>query len=394
MYNFIASCTGVPILGDLINIIAIVFGYVMSGIYWLLENIGLANIGLCIILFTILVKLAMFPLTFNQQKFSKISAVINPEIQAIQKKYKGKKDNDSMTRMQAETKEVYSKYGTSQTGGCLQLLIQMPILLALYEVIRGIPIYVGKISLFYENIANVLSNNYITNVLGATGTGSELTQNIVKKLAVFTPSQWDSLREAAGNSSIVSIITENYEKIKGINSFLGMDLGETPWAMLKDGIFWAVLIPVLAGVAQFISVKLSPSAGSMQGQEDNPMASSMKSMNIIMPLFSLFFCFTFPTGIGLYWAISSVIQVVIQMFINRHFNKIGMDVILAKSAEKASKKRIKKGIPAKTVASAATKSTKSISTVDKSQQPVRKGNAKPGSLAEKAGRASQTNNKK
>ena len=85
----------------------------------------------------------MLPLTIKQQKSSKLMAVMQPEIQAIQKKYKGKEnDQKAMMMMQTETKAVYEKYGTSMTGGCLPLLIQMPIIFALYRVIYNIPAYV------------------------------------------------------------------------------------------------------------------------------------------------------------------------------------------------------------------------------------------------------------
>ncbi len=400
MFNFVATCSNIPVIGPVIDFIAYIFGYLMAGLYWVFDSIGIANIGLCIIFFTIIIRFAMAPLTFKQQKFSKISAAINPEIQAIQKKYKGKKDNESVAKMQAETKEVYSKYGTSQTGGCLQLVIQMPIFFALYQVIRSIPTYVPNVYSLYEKIANNLSSNYVTDVLGASGTGTDLTDNIVEKLAAFTANSWQTLIDAAGNSGAAAIIQENYIKIDKINSFLGMNLGESPWSMITSGIVWAALIPLVAGGAQFISTKLTPMNQASPMGSENSMASSMRTMNYIMPLMSVFFCLTLPAGLGLYWTFSSITQVVTQMIFNRHFNNEGIDVLIEKSVARANKKKAKKGIPAKTVTSAATKSTKSINSSntnntkkDTNTNPV-KGTAKPGSLAAKAGRTAQTNNKK
>jgi len=399
VFNFIASCSNVPLLGPLIDFIATIFGYVMSGIYWIFSQIGVFNIGLCIIVFTIIIKLAMSPLTFKQQKFSKISAAIAPEIQAIQKKYKGKKDNESMAKQQAESKEVYAKYGTSQTGGCLQLVIQMPILFAMYQVIRSIPTYISSVHATYLDIANHLSNNYITNVLGATGTTpAEVTANVIKKLAAFNPTHWNSLIEAAGHSNFAEIISKNYDKIVHVNTFLGMNLGETPWAMMKAGIIWAVFLPLLSGGAQFISTKLTPMNQPVAGGEESQMASSMRTMNFIMPLMSIFFTLSLPAALGLYWMMSSICQVVAQLIINRHFNNEGIDVLIAKSVARQNKKRARKGIPAKTVTSAATKSTKSLVVDNKANSnktaQAPKGNVKPGSLAEKAGRATQSNNNK
>ena len=104
-------------------------GQVMNGIFNVLSAIGIENIGVCIIIFTIIVYTLMIPLTIKQQKFSKMSAVMQPEIKKIQKKYEGKKDQASMMKQQEEINMVYEKYGTSMSGGCLPMLIQMPILL-------------------------------------------------------------------------------------------------------------------------------------------------------------------------------------------------------------------------------------------------------------------------
>ena len=121
--------------GAILGPIAKILGVIMDVIFNLLDLIGIPNIGLSIILFTIVVNLLMLPMTVKQQKFSKLSAKMNPEIKAVQKKYEGKKDQASMMRQQEETQAVYDKYGVSPTGSCLQLIIQMPILFALYRVI-------------------------------------------------------------------------------------------------------------------------------------------------------------------------------------------------------------------------------------------------------------------
>ena len=125
--------------------IAKILGYIMNGIFFVIDKIGLPNIGLAIILFTIVVNLLMLPLTIKQQKFSKLSAKITPETQAIQAKYKGKQDQASMMAQNQEIQAVYAKYGVSPSGSCVQLLIQFPILLSLYRVIQSIPAYVSKV---------------------------------------------------------------------------------------------------------------------------------------------------------------------------------------------------------------------------------------------------------
>lgn len=121
-------------------------GWILYGIDWGVFHVfGIHNIGLCIILFTIIVYALMIPLNAKQQKSSRLMTKINPEIQAIQSKYKGKKDNDSVMKMNAETQAVYTKYGVNPFGGCLPLLISMPILFALYGVIGSITTYVPNL---------------------------------------------------------------------------------------------------------------------------------------------------------------------------------------------------------------------------------------------------------
>ena len=149
----------------IIGPVATLLGYLMSGIFTVLNKIGIPNIGLSIILFTLIVKLLMFPLTIKQQKFSKISSIMQPELQAIQKRYKGKNDQESMMRMNEETKAVYAKYGTSPTGGCLQLLIQLPILYALFRVINNIPAYVGSVKEVFLNIVTLSTSITVSRLI-------------------------------------------------------------------------------------------------------------------------------------------------------------------------------------------------------------------------------------
>ena len=133
-----------PIIGQLCWLL----GKVMNFIYEILDKILPSDnglVGLSIIIYTILVYTLMMPLTIKQQRSSKMMAVINPEVQAIQKKYKNKRDQASQMKMQEEVQQVYDKYGTSMMGGCLQMLIQMPLLFALYPVVYDIENYIPAI---------------------------------------------------------------------------------------------------------------------------------------------------------------------------------------------------------------------------------------------------------
>ena len=129
----------------IIGWVAKLLGFIMNGIFYVIDFIGLPNVGLAIILFTIVVNLLLLPLTIKQQKFSKLSAKMNPEIEAVKAKYKGRQDQESVMAQNQEIQAVYAKYGVSASGSCVQLLIQMPILFALYRVIYAMPAYVTKI---------------------------------------------------------------------------------------------------------------------------------------------------------------------------------------------------------------------------------------------------------
>ena len=118
--NSLAGAVVLTKTGGILGPIAGILGWIMDLLFRFTSTFGIENIGLCIILFTLVTKLLMMPLTIKQQKSSKLMAVMQPEINAIQKKYKGKEnDQKSAMMMQAEMKAVYEKYGTSMTGGCL-----------------------------------------------------------------------------------------------------------------------------------------------------------------------------------------------------------------------------------------------------------------------------------
>lgn len=155
MTSIFLSCYNLPVIKQ----VAQVLGWVMDLLYKFFDMFGIQNIGLCILLFTIIVKMILLPMTIKQQKFTKLSSLMNPEIQAVQKKYQGKKDQDSMMKMNQEMQAIYDKYGTSPTGGCLSLLIQMPILLALYGVISQIPIYIDDINTNVTNVSEIVAES-------------------------------------------------------------------------------------------------------------------------------------------------------------------------------------------------------------------------------------------
>ena len=403
----------------IIHQISWLLGKVMNGIYNVMDGVfGVQNIGVCIIIFTIIVYTLMIPLTIKQQKWSKMSSVMNPEIQKIQKKYANKKDQASMLKQQEELQTVYEKYGTSPTGGCLPMLIQMPVLFALYPVIQNIPNYVQGVKNVYMPVVNqIMAADGFQKIMEKIGEAKPVLMSaksydysqadtLVNVLYKFQDSTWNTLVDKI--PSLQDIVETTTQTMGHLNSFLGINIGEAPFTMLmaavKDfsilGIIMAAIIPVMAGLTQFISVKLQPQP---EVDPSNQMANSMKTMTYTMPLFSVFMGFTLPAGLGLYWAISAVVRCVQQLGINKYLSKKSTEELIAENQKKAAKKREKKGASAQAINKMATTSTRNVEDKRKSkisdkerEERLEKAaqqtkNAKPGSLSSKANLVSRFN---
>ena len=367
-------------------------GLIMNGIFEFLNLIGIPNIGLSIILFTIVIYLLLMPLTIKQQRFSKLSARMNPEIQAIQAKYKGKQDQASLMAMNMETKAVYAKYGVSPSGSCVQLLIQMPILLALYRVIYAMPAYVTKIGEAFGVLADKImqspsgveevkalssaiyfTKNFDINVRNAIID----TLNKTSTLDMTTLADKFGLSDLTYNGSL--ILTNGSQKglIDVYNNFLGLNIGNSPMDTMKTAfaagnyllLVGAVAIPLLAAVTQWINYKLMPQAATNDDKKKKQqpandtaeaMQQSMKMMNTIMPIMSAWFCLTLPAGMGLYWVIGAVVRSIQQVAINKHIDNMDIDAEIEKNVEKYKEKLKKQGIDAAKLQAAAKTNTKNI----------------------------------
>ena len=419
--------------GKFLGPIAKVLGYILNWVFIVLEKIGIPNIALSIILFTIVIYLLLTPLTIKQQKFSKLSAKMNPEIQAIQAKYKGKKDQASMAAMNEETQAVYKKYGVSPSGSCVQLVIQMPILFALYRVIYNVPAYVESVKEAFipfvnEFITKTNALSFISNKdnfagavqltkqfeneafkLGADNT--YVVNTFIDVLNRATTAEWMNI--SVKYPEIADICNRTYETVTRYNNFFGLNIANSPkyyvldWKNSIGLAIGALLIPVLSALTQWINTKLMPQAPQSDDDKANAMAASMKSMNIMMPILSLVFVFSLPIGLGIYWIAGAVIRSVQQIFINKHIDKMDIDSIIAKNTEKLEKQIEKKsGVTGAALNSAARMSTRTISEKSKTtasdtdrEEAVRKSTeyynkgVKPGSLAAKANMVRQYNEK-
>lgn len=402
-------------------------GYIMEGIYFVFSHMGFYDIGLCIIVFTIVIRMFLLPMQVKQQKFSKLNAIMSPEIKAIQDKYKGKKDQETQMKQQAEIKEVYAKYGTSPTGSCLQLLIQMPILFALYAVIRDIPQYVTSVKSTYEHYIiklttaqvdeyfgskAILGKEYVKGKLsGAQLSGGQIKNCIAAMTGTNSTGKTLSLAHNHTLRQLLDNVHNEYSNImSSMNKFCGLLIGDSPSTNIKGqaiGIIIAgIALPVLSGVFQFVSVQLTTRMNKNAQTADVPgMGGSMKIMNFIMPIFSIYMCYILPVGIGIYWCIGSLVMMVQQLCINKYLDKKGMDAIIEenrkKAAKKAERKKARKGIYRENVIDAAQNKAKAkdesgMSAAEKEaklQKAKEAAAKKQGSLAAKANLVSDYNKK-
>ncbi|WP_049962492.1 YidC/Oxa1 family membrane protein insertase [Oribacterium sp. FC2011] len=415
------NTSSLPILGSIWNVIVEILGMIMNVIYNTLESLGIGNIGLSIIIFTIVMRIILFPTSFRQQKSSRMMQLMQPEMKAIQEKYKNKTDNASMMAQQAEMKALYEKYGTSMTGGCLPLLLQMPVIFALYRIIMNIPAYVPSVYIIYSNVLNAIggdsaaqklvefgNNNNLTAILkqlhnlgieeNASYSSEQVSNFIVDFLYKLNPTQWSNLASVFPDAS--QVIEKASADAERINNFLGINLSTAPSSMgLVPNVYW--IIPILAGVFQYLSTKLMSSSNKALSDGNDQSAQMMKSMNLTMPLMSVWFCFSFASGIGLYWCASSGVMIIQQLLLNNYFSKISDKEMIEKQIAAANAKRAKKGlapIDEKSVENrilaakdkAETSENNRLEVIAKQNYKTKEStdyynkNAKPGSLASKA----------
>ena len=371
----------------IIKYVALVLGVLMNAIFFTINGMGIPNVGLAIIIFTIVIYLAMTPLQVKQQRFSKLNALMQPEIQKIQAKYKGKKDQASQQRMMDETQAVYRKYGVSATGSCAQLLVQMPILFGLYQVIYKIPGYITLIgdkladAANTEGVANYLSN-YVTEAanrnLTTTLTDAPATENYVDLLYKLNTTQWNEVLNGAVGQSFESKLTAVHDYVSQVTNFLGLNISDTPMNLFTSGwstksfllMFAAVLFPVLAWLTQRLNFKMNPAPAQNNNNngEQDQMTSTMNSMNKTMPLISAVFCFTLPVGIGIYWIAGALIRTLQMWLINKKIDREDINEIIRINQEKAAKKAEKKGVSNEQISRNTSINTRSIETTAKTSK--------------------------
>lgn len=420
------------ILGPIAKLLGILMDWIYSGISDITGG-RVESVVLSIVIITIIIYMCLLPLTIKQQKFSKLSQKMQPEMQAIQAKYKNKKDQASMMAMQEETQLLYQKYGISPMGSCVQMLIQMPILFALYRVFYNIPAYLSGVkgsftglvdsiqqtSGYQDTLVSLMEKYNVVTSSGlnasnaasklADASGDALSNYIIDILYKLPSKGWDALLDGKFFDGIQSAVEKTHDALLHFNYFLGLNISDTPWYIIKSNftdkpdkwllfVVLALLIPVLSYLTQMINIKLMPQATNGNDQ----MASQMKMMNLMMPLMSLFFCFTVPVGLGIYWICSALVRGIQQFFVNRHIENLDLEAVMAKNEEKAKNKRKKMGLSEDYIKKAAQIKTKSIdskanvsASADTEEKLAKaaeyKANAKAGSLASKANMVKEFN---
>lgn len=270
--------------------------------------------GVALILFTLVIKLIMLPFQMKSKKSMMRMSRVSGQMQELQKRYA-----KNQAKLQEEMQKLYEEEGVNPMSGCLWSFLPLPILMALYSIIRQ------PITHFMMLSKDVLQ----TVVQSVADVGVDLTNIVMMDKATGAPALKDGLYQMAayGQINLVKAVQEmglstpdgwfnvNYK-------FLGLDLTATPWEYVKSFTFtWAVigviLIPILAGLSQFVFSKLTMKT---QPQADAAGGASMKSMMYMMPLFSVYIAFIMPAALGVYWIAQSVFSLIQEAILNKTFS--------------------------------------------------------------------------
>ena len=265
-------------------------GYVIRFCNQLLGN----NYILALLLFALIIEILLLPFGIKQQKNSIKQAKLRPKEMAIRKKYAGRDDNVTKQKMNQEIQELYQKEGYNPMGGCLPLLIQLPIILALYNIVMNPLRYICRFEdATIEQIKNIVSSH--------TG---KTTYDVSRNIDLLSDMQGMHASDFASVEGFTEEMFSNLPNLKIFGGFL--DLGARPVDHLWS---WLLLVPILTFVSYFFSMKLTRKLTYQPAANDPAMGCSNKMMDITMPLFSVFIAFTLPAAMGVYWIFKSILGV-------------------------------------------------------------------------------------
>lgn len=291
---------------------------------WIIEQIYnlVSNYGLSIIIFTIIIKLILVPLNVKSQKAMKKQQKIQPFLAELQEKYK----NDQQ-KLQTEMMKLYKTNNISMTGGCMPMLIQFPILIGLYQVIQKPLSFIFGVDWASTDVINkvIYLQDKIIDMGADIGNLAKYSMEQLANMSQIQLSNWARIVNGPTDPWVMNF------------NFLGLDLSQTPSAVFdyfmktdftsNPAIFGLLLIPLLAVLAQWASVKLTQKMSGQNPQAEGQVAQMSKSMNMMMPIMTLIFTFTLPSGIGLYWIVSSIMQIIQQFVLNKIIKDDGEIII-------------------------------------------------------------------
>ena len=320
--------------GKIIGPIANLMGEIYNMLFHLLHSNNRAgSLGLAIIIFTLIVKMILFPLMVKQQKSSFLMQQMKPELDKIKAKYAGKTDQMSQQRMAFEMQEFQKKNGASMMGGCLPMLIQLPILYALFYLFQNAYVYVDAIGANYTEIANAIINIPVATRMEVfqpfaqefvdayknidmVKDGFDMGQvnDVVMLVGNMKAADWNIVLQnlgSAGNDLAPLLATKNE-----IETFLTIPL------VTKAGLgFPGVIIPLAAGFTTYLQTKIMNAMNPQNNDPNNPAAAMTKSMLYTMPIMMGVFSITMPAGLGLYWTISNLFGIVQQVILTKYYRK-------------------------------------------------------------------------
>ena len=258
---------------------------------------------------------------------------LQPELMKIRKKYEGKTDQMSQQRMAFEMQEFQKKNGVSMVSGCLPMLIQLPILYALFYLFQNAYVYVDVIGHNYTDIANAIvnipvslrmevfhpyarefANAYKNVAIIKDGIDMRQVNEVVMLVNYLKPDDWNVILQNLGDagSSLVPLLATK----SSIETFLTIPL------VSKAGLhFPGIIIPIAAGVTTWLQSKIMMMMNPQNSDPGNPAAAMTKSMLYTMPIMMGVFAINMPAGLGLYWTISNLFGILQQVILSKHYKK-------------------------------------------------------------------------
>ena len=281
--------------------------------------LGIGNYLFALLFFAVIMQVILLPFAIKQQKNSIKQAKFAPKVAAIRNKYKGRNDKATQQKIQEETMALYNKENFNPMGGCLPLLIQMPILFALFRVITMPMRYLAGIHTEAINKMIVLSNKLWSS--GVSGIEQITSQDaysqikLVSNLRAIGEGSANAMAKAAGVTDF------SFSKIPNFKMFGGaIDLCEAPQTVVaRDGFWnWMLLIPVITVIALLFSQWLTKKFTYQDPMQQNAQnGCGMKAMLYAMPLMSGYFAFIVAAAIGIYWIFRNLLSLLQQIILSK-----------------------------------------------------------------------------